>query len=84
LVVTIRRPATHGFEILANYTYSKAMDDGQAGSGISGENFLSTDGVISNYNRKLEYGPSATDVPSRFTASVVYTPTYASHISNAV
>ena len=84
LVFTIRRPATHGFEILANYTYSKAMDDGQAGSGISGENFLSTDGVISNYDRKLEYGPSETDVPSRFTASVVYTPTYASHISNIV
>lgn len=84
LVLTVRRPATHGFEILANYTYSKAFDDGQAGTGINAENFLSTDGVVSPFNRNFEYGPSSTDVRNRFTASLVYSPPFTKNISNLV
>jgi hypothetical protein len=84
LVITVRRPATHGFEILANYTYSKAFDDGQAGTGINAENFLSTDGDLDPYDRNYEYGPSSTDVRNRFTGSFVYTPPFAKNLNNMV
>jgi hypothetical protein len=84
MVITLRKPVGRGLEVLANYTLSRATDDGQAGVGISAENFLSTDGVIDPHNRTLEYGPSSTDVPNRFTASVVYAPPFAKNLNGKV
>ena len=28
LLVTVRKPLSHGVEVLANYTFSKSLDDG--------------------------------------------------------
>jgi len=76
MVVTLRKPLSHGIELLANYTLSKATDDGQAGNGLGGETFLATDGVLNPFNQKAEEGYSQTNVPNRFTASVVWQPMY--------
>jgi hypothetical protein len=78
LVLTLRKPVSHGIELLANYTYSDSTDDGQAGSNISGGSyeFFATDGVLDPYNFKLEQGPSATDTPNRLVVSAVWAPTY--------
>jgi len=89
LVVTLRKPASHGLELLANYTLSKATDDGQGGNNISGggissEGFVATDGVISPFNQSLEQGYSSTDARNRFTASVLYAPPFTKNIQNKV
>ena len=80
LVLTLRKPMSHGIEVLANYTYSRATDDGQASYngavGPAGEVFLTGPGYLDPYNLKLEQGRSGIDVPSRFTASVVWAPNY--------
>ncbi len=88
LVVTLRKAPSHGLEVLANYTLSKATDDGQGGNNIQGggtitsEGFVATDGVINPFNQHLEQGPSSTDARNRFTASVVYTPPFAKGLKN--
>ena len=33
MVVTLRKPLSHGVEVLANYTWAKAMDGGQTYGG---------------------------------------------------
>jgi outer membrane receptor protein involved in Fe transport len=88
LVLTLRKPISHGFEILANYTYSHSDDDGEASYngdvGPAGETFLTGAGYLDPYNLKTEQALSGTDVPNRFTASVVYAPTYANNLSNKI
>ena len=76
MILSLHKPMSHGVEILANYTLSKATDDGQAGLNNGGESFFATDGVIDPFNRKLEQGYSQTDARNRFTSSVVWQPTY--------
>jgi hypothetical protein len=74
LVVSLRRPMKNGIELLANYTLSKATDDGQQGGGNSGEGQVGIP-AIDPFNNKPEQGHSGTDIRNRFTASVVYEPT---------
>jgi hypothetical protein len=83
-VLTLRKPVSHGIELLANYTYSSSTDDGQSGQNIGGYMFFSSDGVLDPYNFKLEQGPSATDTPNRLVISAVWAPTYAKALSNKV
>jgi hypothetical protein len=89
LVVTLRKPLSHGIEILANYTYSKATDDGEQGSNNSGgtSSFTGLEGQVGEaplnpFNTKLEQGLSTTDVPNRFTTSVVYAPSFGTNSAN--
>ena len=88
LIVTLRKPATHGLEILANYTLSKATDDGEQGSnngaGGTGLNGQVGEYALNPFNTRFEQGLSTTDVPNRFTASVVYTPPFTKNITNKV
>jgi hypothetical protein len=83
-VLTLRKPASHGLEFLANYTYSSSTDDGQQGQNIGGYMFFSSDGVLNPYNFKLEQGPSATDTPNRLVVSAVWAPTYGAKLSSKV
>jgi hypothetical protein len=78
LVATVRKPMSHGVEFLANYTLSRAVDNGQAGVGIGGITFQSTDGIIDMYNLNGEQGFSSTDVRNRFTGSVIWQPSWGS------
>ena len=81
LVLTLRKPMSHDVELLFNYTYSHALDDGQT-AGTNGT-FFGTDGVLDPYNLKRDYANSDLDQRHRFVGSVVWAPTYAKNVSNA-
>jgi len=86
LIVTVRKQAAHGFEFLANYTYSHSTDDGQAafatGAGLTGEVYFTGPAILDPYNVKGEQAVSALNVPNRFAGSVVWAPDYAKKLSN--
>jgi hypothetical protein len=76
---SIRKPFSHGVELLANYTWAKAID----GSQVSGQNgtFNGTNAITDPYNLKnpgtlSEYGRSDLDMRGRFVGSIVYAPTF--------
>jgi hypothetical protein len=79
-VFTVRKPMSHGLELLLNYTWSHSLDDG-AVSGASGT-FFGTDPPVDPLNQKREYSSSDLDQRDRFAGSVVYTPTF--RVSNKV
>jgi hypothetical protein len=81
LVLSVRKPLSHDVELLFNYTYSKALDDGQT-AGTNGT-FFGTDGVLDPYNFKQDYSYSDLDQRHRFVGSVVWEPRYARHVSNS-
>ena len=81
LVLTLRKPMSHDVELLFNYTYSKALDDGQT-AGTNGT-FFGTDGILDPYNLRGDYSYSDLDQRHRFVGSVVWQPTYAKGLSNA-
>jgi hypothetical protein len=72
LAVTFRRPFANGLEVLANETWSKAIDDDQ----VAGNNgtFYGGNPPLDPNNIKGEYGPSDLDLRNRFVGSVVYQP----------
>ena len=72
LVLSLRRPMSHGVEFLANYTFSKSTDDG-AVCGANGT-FNGTDWPLDPHNIKQENGLSDNYQKHRFTRSVIYTP----------
>jgi hypothetical protein len=72
MAVTLRRPFDHGFELLANYTWSKALDDDMV-SGAYGT-FFGGNPVLDPNNLKGEYGRSDVDMRNRFVGTVVWKP----------
>jgi hypothetical protein len=87
MVLTVRKPISSGIEILANYTLSHSLDDGETAGGVTSENtsgatFFGNDSVLNPYNRSEDYGNSDLDQRNRFVASVVWTPPYARNLSN--
>jgi Carboxypeptidase regulatory-like domain len=72
LAMTVRRPFSNGLEVLANYTWARATDDGQVG-GANGT-FFGGDTPLDPNNIRRDNGPSDTDVRNRFTLSFVYQP----------
>ena len=74
MVLTLKRSFTHGIEFTANYTLSKARDDGQV-QGAFGT-FAGSDVSVDPYNVKAEYGPSDLDQRHRFVFSGVWMPTF--------
>jgi hypothetical protein len=83
LIVSLRKPMSHGIEIVGNYTLSHALDNGEEGGNNSGEGQVGIT-ALDPQNHKIEWGNSGTDVRNRFTASVVYAPTFASNLTNKV
>jgi hypothetical protein len=82
LVLTLRKPMSRDVEFLFNYTYSKALDDGQT-AGTNGT-FFGTDSVLDPNNFKQDYSRSDLDQRHRFVGSVVWQPTYGKHFSSAI
>ncbi len=72
---------SHDVELLFNYTYSKALDDGET-AGTNGT-FFGTDGVLDPYNFKGDYSYSDLDQRHRFVGSVIWEPSYAKGLSTA-
>jgi hypothetical protein len=82
LVLTLRKPMSHGVEVTVNYTFSKALDDGQT-AGTNGT-FFGTDGVLDPYNLKQDYSYSDLDQRHRFVGSVVWSPAFGRNLDSAV
>ncbi len=70
MVLSLRKPFSQDFELLANYTLSKSTDDGAATG--TGGTFQGTDGVLDPYNLRGESGRSDLDQRNRFVASAVW------------
>jgi outer membrane receptor protein involved in Fe transport len=81
LVLTLKKPMSHDVELLFNYTYSKALDDGET-AGTNGT-FFGTDGVLDPYNFKGDYSYSDLDQRHRFVGSIIWEPSYAKSLENA-
>ena len=81
LVISVRRRYGHGFELLSNFTLSKAIDTGQA-IGTNGT-FNGTDVPIDPRNQAQEKALSDLDQRKRFVTSVVWAPPL-EHASSAV
>jgi hypothetical protein len=77
LAVSVRKPLSHGVEVLANYTWAKTMDAGQ--SGAPNGTFNGTDAPLIPFalghrqGRGAEYARSDIDQRGRFVGSVVAT-----------
>lgn len=82
LVLTLKKPMSHDLELVFNYTFSKALDDGQT-SGTNGT-FFGTDDVLDPYDLRRDYAHSDLDQRHRFVGSLLCQPTYAKGFSNAV
>lgn len=72
MAVTVRRPFANGLEVLMNYTWAKATDDGQVGGAFG--TFYGGDTPLDPNNIKIENGLSDTDIRNRMTLSFVYQP----------
>ena len=86
LVATVRKPFSNGVEVLANYTWAKAMDGGQV-SGVNGT-FNGTDTPIDPFakgkymGRSAEYALSDLNMKGRFVGSIVASPTIDRFVDN--
>jgi hypothetical protein len=72
MAVTARRPFANGLELLLNYTWAKATDDGQV-AGVFGT-FYGGDTTTDPNNIRFDNGPSDINVKNRMTLSFVYQP----------
>ena len=72
MAVTVKKPFENGLEILANYTWSKALDLGQVPGAFG--TFYGSDAPLDPNNLRAEYGRSDLDQRNRFVGSVVYQP----------
>jgi hypothetical protein len=75
LVVQVQRRFRQGFMLNANYTWSKATDDGQVGGSYG--TFFGTNSPLNPYNLKAEYGPSDMNMPQRFVANLYWAAPFA-------
>jgi hypothetical protein len=82
MIVTYRKPFSHGLEMLFNYTLSKAIDGGQVPGQFG--TFYGTDSPLNPQSLKQENGLSDLDQRHRFVGSVVWTPTYFHGLANRV
>jgi hypothetical protein len=80
LILTLRRPLSHGLDMVFNYTLSKSIDDG-AVSGQFGT-FYGTDDPVNPANQRQENALSDLDQRQRFVGSLVWTPLFTKKIPN--
>jgi Carboxypeptidase regulatory-like domain len=71
--LSLERRVSHGLTILANYTYSKSLDDLPFGEGVSGFDTGYSALPFTDPNRhRFDYGPSSFDHANIFSGSYVY------------
>ena len=78
LQASLEKRMSHSFTVLANYTYSKSLDDLPFGEGVSGfDNGYSALPLNDPNRHRFDYGPSSFDHAHVFTASYVWqTPSF--------
>lgn len=59
---------SHGFSLLAHYTYSKALGTASSDGSIAGEN---SEGYMYAWDKKLDYGPQSYDLKQNFVFSPI-------------
>ena len=74
LALTVRRPFANGLDVVGNFTWAHASDDGQVG-GNNGT-FYGGDTPSDPNNIKFDNGPSDTDIRTRASITFVYQPTF--------
>ncbi|SPE22792.1 conserved exported hypothetical protein [Candidatus Sulfotelmatomonas gaucii] len=74
MAVTVRRPFANGIEVLGNYTWAHASDDGQV-QGANGT-FYGGDVPTDPNNIRFDNGPSDIDIRNRGSITFVYQPTF--------
>ena len=73
LQTSVEKRMSHGLTVLANYTYSKSLDDLPFGEGVSGfDTGYSTLPFNAPGRHQFDYGPSGFDHTHVFTASYVW------------
>jgi hypothetical protein len=73
LQTSVEKRMSHGLTILANYTFSKSLDDLPFGEGVSGFDTGYSALPLNNPNRhQFDYGPSSFDHTHVFTGSYVW------------
>ncbi len=65
--VRVEKKLDSGFSVLAHYTFSKFLDDVEASS-----EYGATGSYMDAYNRRLDKGPSGSDVPHRLLLTALY------------
>jgi hypothetical protein len=83
LQLSAQKRMSHGLTILANYTYSKSLDDLPFGEGVTGFDTGYSTLPLNNPDRHaFDYGPSSFDHTHVFTGSYVWqSPTLSGHSS---
>src|ERR1017187_3341040 len=66
--VKVERRFSHGFSLLAHYTFSKFLDDAAAAN-----EFGDPGSYMNAYNRRLDKGLSGSDIPHRGVVTLQYT-----------
>src|SRR5579871_1089183 len=66
--VKVERRFSHGFSVLAHYTFSKFLDDAAAAN-----EFGDPGSYMNAYNRSLDKGRSGSDIPHRAVVTLQYT-----------
>jgi hypothetical protein len=74
MAVTIRKPFDHGLEVLANYTWAKALDDDMVGGAFG--TFYGGNPVLDPNNLRGEYGRSDIDLRNRFVGTILWKPAF--------
>lgn len=73
LQTSVEKRMSHGFTVLANYTYSKSLDDLPFGEGVTGFDTGYAALPLSDPNRhRFDYGPSGFDHTHVFSGSYVW------------
>jgi len=73
LQTSVEKRMSHGLTVLANYTYSKSLDDLPFSEGVSGFDTGYSTLPLNNPNRhQFDYGPSSFDHTHVFTGSYVW------------
>jgi hypothetical protein len=66
LAVQLNKRFSNNVQFMANYTFSKSLDEGQ-----NGTTFSDTNDLLRPDNFKAEYGPSIFNVPHRFVLNAI-------------
>ncbi len=80
LVIRVKRRVARGLTFDANYTWSKARDNGQV-AGVNGT-FTGSVSPLNPHNLLDEYGTSEIDIRRRFTAHIVWTMPWGDMVEN--
>jgi hypothetical protein len=85
LQASVEKRASHGITVLANYTYSKSLDDLPFGEGVTGfDTGYSALPLNSPDRHRFDYGPSNFDHTHVFTGSYVWQSPSLTHASPLV